>query len=188
MLYGMKTIYIVLFLIGLFSIPGLNYATIYKSVDAQGNVTFTDSATPGAQQLPTETVQTYSTPNTSTTQKNQSKAVAAKDTKSYESIKIITPKDKDTIQSNEGNLSVQALITPNLKQTDKMRVMIDGINAEEIQGLSSAQVIGINRGQHSLQILIIGSNGTVLKASPTVTFYMQKVGLNSPTVKARMAN
>ncbi|MGH8207327.1 MAG: DUF4124 domain-containing protein, partial [Steroidobacteraceae bacterium] len=161
-------------------VPGTT--TIYRWVDAQGVVHYTDSPQPGAQQLHVPPAQTYraqpvqSEPGTDT-----SGASAA----SYQACLIEQPAAQQSFFAPD-QVVVAVEVVPQLHDGEQLAVTMDG------KPLQPADPSGVNfaisepdRGAHSITAIVHDASGrAVCRASP-VTFYVRRPSLLSPQSPAR---
>jgi hypothetical protein len=138
-------------------------AQVYKTVDAEGRVIYTDRPSPGAEQVPLG--QVNSMPKAEPT----APPARAKPTAGgppYTSIAILEPADGATVTNPGGNFSVQFALEPALRDGDTLQLLVDGQSAGTISG-SNVQLEGVLRGEHTLELIVIDSSGGVAaRASP----------------------
>ncbi len=153
-------------------IPLITHADIFKWTDANGVVHYSDTPREGAStvQLPPE--QTFSGGQNARPPSNNSQPPAAT---GYTSVRITNPTDNYTYVNNEqGQMTVSVDIQPVLQGTDKMQVLLDGRPVGDPQAGSNLGINNVERGQHTVQVQVVGANNTVLATSNTVTFNMQR--------------
>ena len=126
-------------------------AEMYKSVDEQGNITYSDTP-------PEEDAEALEPPmlNTMPTVKPRPKPEApdeeiTEETK-YTSLSVITPQNDSTLRSNSGNISVSVSINPalNIQQGHYMSVQVNGNTVKTKINSASTQLTNINRGTLSI--------------------------------------
>lgn len=179
-------------LLALTLIAGLAQAAVYKWVDSQGNVHFSDSPHSGAQQIEVPPSQLYSSPPPAPAQDNQSQDQQSGNQEiqdnqnnaeqnnnspisGYQSLTIIQPVDQATVRNNQGMVSVASRVVPNrLQQGDRFQLIYDGEPLGSPQITSSFILNNVYRGTHTISIQIVDSNGKVQISSDTVTFYMHR--------------
>src|SRR5262245_1832375 len=124
-----NTLYILCLLL-----PLTCFADIYKVVDANGNVTYTDKPTsnnavpvtiPKGNTAPA-TPQQKSLPDVTDTNTSTTVTTTNQDTKKpYTQFAISSPQDQDTLQ-NQPTLSVKLNVVPALQEGDVIQVYVDG--------------------------------------------------------------
>ena len=91
----------------------------------------------------------------------------------YQSVRIVAPNPDATVHDNGGSLSVTLVLQPPLdrKAGDRIVLLLD--NKAIARGAEARfQLSGIDRGSHRLQAQVTAADGTVLVASPPVSFQM----------------
>ncbi len=174
----MKTLFILL-VSCLLSVAGAD--SIYKWVDAQGNVHYGDepgqSSAQKMKQLPG--LSTYAPPpikvERSEPVKERGKTTAPeKPAVNYRSISIVKPEDGETVRSNPGVVEIFVALAPPLGKTDHIRVVLDGNPVPGQYKKSVVQIENVNRGEHQLSVAVYNSRGRKLVGSASHTFYLHK--------------
>lgn len=148
------------------------HAVVYKTVDKEGNVSYSDSPGKSAEELdlpPVPVINISPSPhlNLSPKQKKKQRQWV------YTQLTIKSPENNATIRNNAGNISVALLIDPPLRESDTISLKSNG--KEVGRGRSTTlTVTEMNRGRHALQAMIINANGETLRSSETITFYLQR--------------
>jgi len=163
-----KTIFIALLLA-----PLCVMAAIYKSIDSEGDVVFTDKPSPGAQEIPEPSPNTIKLPKGLPA--DEQKPDTVKNTV-YTSLRITSPGANETIHSSPGLLSISLALTPglNLKAGDGLNIMVDGYVLIKNSSQLNARIPDINRGSHRLQALVTSKQGVTLIKSNEVQFFMRR--------------
>jgi hypothetical protein len=159
---------------------------IYRTVDENGKVVFTDQ--PGGKRDKTEPV-TVEPPNTfdpataaggARWNVDGGPSSQAPNAVSYRSLTITAPANEESVRNNVGAVTVILALQPALQYGHQIRVLIDG--KQEQKGPQSTFVFNeLERGEHSVRGQIVDPNGKVLLASASSTFYLQRFSkLTSP--------
>lgn len=150
--------------------------TVYKVVDEQGNVTFTD--TPPSSAIAEE--QSINATNTTPApQRNgdstsaDSEAARAVDSQSFET-RITAPADQATIPMGPGNFVVEVAVSPALGPGENLVLTLDGAAVGAPQTGASWQLTNVFRGEHRLQVLRRDADGTQQDASPEHIVYVMR--------------
>lgn len=154
-----------------------SYAEIYKWIDNQGVVHFSDEPHPGAETVTLPPMPTSSPPasTTQSTDKTVTGATATTDgDHEYKSVEISQPKNDSTLRNNQGYVSIIVNIEPDLQTGDKLQLLFDGRALGKAQTGKVFTLNNVNRGAHTLVAQIIDADGDVLNTSEQVTFYMQR--------------
>lgn len=152
-------------------------ADIYKSVDEDGNVIFSDQPSAGAERIEKKEIPTMSSDRPKM-EFNSDDGESGKDEKKqglsnafqgYDSIKIASPERGEAIRSNGGSLSVNINIQPALQQQHSIVLYMDGQEAR--RGRSTAyQFANVDRGLHTLSAAIETNAGKEVARSGNVSF------------------
>jgi hypothetical protein len=148
-------------------------ATVWKWVDKNGVVHYSDQPVPGAIQVDLN-VQTFSAQEADVPQTNRS--AAARDTAAeleYQSIAIASPGNDETLSGTGGAVTISVTIEPALQGDHSVGIYLDGRLVSEPQSTAlSAQVSDVGRGAHTAQAQVLGADGRVLIQSAPVTFFV----------------
>ena len=154
---------------------------IYRTVDAEGNVVFTDIPPAPSQQgeaVNVEPMNTFSAPAVpastgDTTSTEPEKA-------HYRYLEITGPQDDESIRDNAGNVTISAEIEPRLRRSDRM-VLVMGGNQTEIEAEGGQFVLSnIDRGTHIVSVRVLDRAGVTLMESEPRTFHMLRHRLPRP--------
>ena len=93
-------------------------------------------------------------------------------------IEIFKPKHEETVHDNSGNVSVEimALLDPG----HTIRLLIDGDRAAPDSRDLTFRLQGVDRGEHTLQALVLDERGNVVSRSKPVTFFMWQASIQFP--------
>ena len=163
---------------------GIAGAQFYKSVDEQGNIVYSDTPTPGAEQLkppPISTLESKPVPKESVTAAQKSdnsdtEEPAQKPPTKYSKFSIVTPNNNDTIWDNSGAVPVSLLLEPPLDTENghSVWVYVDG-KAMVRKSQSLVQPLsGIDRGAHKIRAEIRDENRKTLKRTQNVTVHLKR--------------
>lgn len=154
---------------------------VYKVVDEQGNVTFTDTPPSDA----AAEVQTLNATNTTPSMPFDDAAIAddtaMQDTEApvTYSTRITSPVDQSTVPMGPGDFVVEAAVQPGLRTGEHLVLTLDGISVGAPQRAARWQLTNVFRGEHRLQVFRLGADDTQQDASPEqVVFVMRPVVRN----------
>ena len=153
---------------------GLVNAQIYKSVDASGVVTFSDTP-PKGQQAKVEQIKTPA-------QINRMKAipVTPPETEARESsevgidrvISIVSPMDNATIPMGAGIFDVTVDTTPELGNGESLELYLDEEKVVAAQTRLTWTLAYVIRGAHKLEAKWIAEDGSILATSEPITVFV----------------
>ena len=153
----------------------LAMAQVYKHVDENGNVTFTDTPPADSELIEIRKPNTISAPEIIEYHQEEAPAPAA--TTSYK-VNITAPADETIIARGPGNFSVSASVTPGLATGSRLQLLIDGGAEGEPQTASSWALTNVFRGTHALEVAVVDGKGKQLAKSAAVTVFVFRPSSN----------
>lgn len=169
----MKHTGILLLLVALAATALVHADQVYKWVDAQGNVHYSDKPHPGSEKVKIAPPQSYSTPGTSSETGAPRPPPAGKAVQQY-SMTIASPEPESTIW-NTRSVTVAVKISPGLSDGDNVTFELDGRRIGPV-ARTSATFDDLNRGQHSVSATLNTADGQTITAGP-VTFYLRQASV-----------
>lgn len=162
-------------------LPLATPAAIYKWVDEQGNVVYSDKPHPGAQELNLPPPSVYSpAPITTRTAVGTSSKRDAED--GYTEVAIVQPQQDETIRDNTGMVMVQVALQPALK-TDaghRLTLLVNGTPQPGSYVSTSLRITDLDRGTHTVQVRVIDAEGNTIAESNPVTFHLKQASRLHP--------
>lgn len=177
----MRAIRFTLICLGLLSAAALadngGTTTVYKWVDAQGVVHYSDQPHPNAQKLEVRGAQTFSAlPLPATTSSMPAPQEAQPSAAAYQGCTISQPTDQQMLMNvYQATAVVEA--SPQLRNGDEVRLFVDG---KQISGSGTSFTFPVVRGQHSVQAVIEDSTGQIVCETSTVTFFVHQPSVQNP--------
>jgi hypothetical protein len=150
-------------------------AEIYKSVNADGEVVYTDTPTQGAERLKMPALPTY-TPPPVPTSTSYAPVPAPEKADFYKSFVIASPANEETIRNNLGILNIEAQLTPVLQVRLKHRVQFF-LNGEPYGmpiGNTSLTISNLDRGDYTLSATVLDADGNALISTDKTVLYMKR--------------
>lgn len=152
------------------------HADIYRSVDKDGNVVFSDQPSEGAKKIEVQDAQTIKLPPAG---KFKYQPPATPPAPRYTGVAVVQPADDQPVRQNDGNITVQVSVTPALKSGDVVSLLMDG--KEVASGPATSFTLkNVDRGSHTLQARVQGSDGKVWSSSTSVTFHLLRHSIIKP--------
>lgn len=151
------------------------HAQVYRWIDSQGIVHFSDTPHVGADTFHVPEAQGFSPSQVRT--KNQS-VQSVSNEHQYINLSISEPLNESTIRNNQGSFLVAVELNPALFSGDALQLLIDGTIYGTAQTEVVFQVDGIHRGAHTLQIQVVNSKRTVLKTGEKIIIFMHRPIVN----------
>jgi hypothetical protein len=159
-------------------------AAVYKSVDQQGNVVYTDEPTGDAKPIELPPLSTVPAPDYRSLDKADSEPEQDPAAGGYyQQLSIVTPKPDETLRDNSGSIGVAVSIKPALNRTQghRMRYFLDGNAQGEPTPALETQFEDVDRGTHTVEAAVVDASGKELKRTSGVRFYLHRQSLNFPT-------
>ena len=156
-------------------------ADIYRWVDSNGEVHFSDQPRTGAEKLNLPSAQTYSPPQATTGNENSNTNTnndAKKAPFTYKLVKIIQPQADETLRNNQGMVSVAVELEPGLRKSDKVQLVFDGKDIGNPENSTVITLTNVLRGSHTVAVNVLSSEGNVISTSDSVTFFMHRPRVN----------
>ena len=163
-------------------------AEVYKSVDENGNVVFTDKPGPDSEKVEVKEISVIEGPKHEPfeyTPRNKKD----EDGQGYKKLEITSPENDTAVRDNSGNVSVSVAIEPalNIEAGDKLVLYMDGGKAAE--GVTTQfNVQNVDRGTHTFNVAVVDNGGKELKRSSTISFTIQRYFEPPPDAGAGPAN
>lgn len=150
--------------------------TVYITRDADGNPTFSDKKSAGAEihiveELPSMTAFPVST-STRPTRKFEFDTSEREST--YDRLTIISPVDGTTLpQALNGDVQITALLLPELQGADE--IVLKDADTEIMRGTETTFALTqLDRGEHRLSVEVVSAEGDTVIRSQTITLYVQR--------------
>jgi Domain of unknown function (DUF4124) len=156
-------------------------ATVYRWVDDDGVVHYSDQPHANAEKMQVHAAQTYksATPDAAGGGGGSSSSSSASSSP-YRGCAIMQPQDGQAY-ANVDSLTVTVQTDPQLHQGDKVYMMIDGqaVNGGAPTG-SQFVLSPVERGTHTAQAQVKDAGGAIMCQTPTVTFEVHQNSILNP--------
>lgn len=163
-------------------------ADVYKSTDAQGNTSFSDSPSPNSEKIQVQPVQSIPSPPPVSVSESSDPTNGENenaDITNY-TIEITQPKNGDVLSTDLTSIDVSCSIDPSLNKKDRIQFLLNG---EPYGSLSTSTSISMtspegrmSRGEYSVQALVVSAEDpTKVKGqSDVVTVYQRRHSILLP--------
>jgi len=156
------------------ALTGLANAQIYKSVDAKGVVTFSDTP-PKDPRTKVEQIKTPATVNAM-----QATPIAPTETEERDNrevgidrvIDIVSPTNNATIPMGAGIFDVVVNATPELGDSESVELYLDDEQVGEAQTELTWTLTYVIRGAHKLEAKWVTEDGAILATSEPITVFV----------------
>lgn len=162
---------ITLILIGLFSLS--LQAGLYKGLDEEGKVVYSDTPFKNAEKIKPPPVSVVDAPKVEVKAKEEAEEKA--DAVNYTRFQITAPTNQQVMWNNDA-VSVSMALTPSLNVGggDYISLLLDGKTAVKRSESQLIQLPRVDRGEHKVQALIRNKQGKVVKRTRAVTFHAKQ--------------
>jgi hypothetical protein len=153
---------------------------MWRWVDANGVVHYSDRPRPGAERVEVGAAQTFSAPVIAPSRRDEP-ATEGEPAPLYSRLGIVSPAEGETLWNIGGELSVQVAVEPRLASGHQLRIFLDGSQVEGVpQGATQFTIGEVFRGERRLRASIVDARGRELVSSETITFYVQQTSVLNP--------
>lgn len=149
---------------------GLAAETVYKTVDENGNIIFTDKPSEEAEKINIQDLETIANPNPAKYRPGLN-AAKQKAAPAYKTFVVTSPENGAGIRSNNGNVSIELSLEPALNPGHKITISMDG---KEVGSGTSVSLQNVDRGTHAISAKVIDASGNTL-ISTASTFSILRV-------------
>jgi len=178
---GQLTVVVILLVLAAMS----QAAEVYKIVDADGNITYTDQ--PGAsaaERLNLRRINQAAAPAARV--EDGPTANAEADLVGYSSARISSPVHQAVILHNQANIIVQLALEPQLQPGHLVRFSVNGVAQGLPVSATAYQLDNIERGSHSIGAAVVdGKNRVLIAAKPVIVHVKRHFKRNQPSFQLR---
>lgn len=150
-------------------------AAVYRWVDENGKVHYSDEAKPNAELVEVKE-------NTQNTIALNDTPITAASTSQHDVIELIltitSPTHDETIRSNEGKFDVIVNVAPTLPRGILLALFIDGEVKAQPQSSTTFNLTGIYRGEHNIVVKALDQNGKVLASSSPRKIFLHQANVS----------
>jgi hypothetical protein len=158
-------------------------AAVYKTVDEQGNVVYTDEPVGNGEPIKLPPLSTVPPPKyMASPASGKPSEDAGGEAAGYEGLAIVAPIQDETLRDNTGNVVVRVSIKPDLNKPagHRLQYFLDGQKHGELSAADQAIFPNVDRGAHTAEVAIVDAMGKELKRSASVRFHLHRQSTNFP--------
>ncbi len=158
-------------------------ADVYKSINADGEVEFSDVASEGAEPVKLPGLSTYK-PSPVVVKHGGALAGETEDDEGpYKSLKVTSPEDDATIWDNQGIATLTVALEPALltKSGHRIQYFLDGKAYGTPLARLSRTYRDIDRGTHTLSAAVVDVEGNAVINAEPVSIHLHKASIQHPT-------
>ena len=150
-------------------------AQVYKIINADGTIAYSDRAQEGAEEVSVPTLQTYEAPT------NLDSAPASEDADEYPEytlFEVVKPEHNEPFRDNGGYVAIQLSVRPGLFREHEVSIFVDGKDLGSSRE-SSINLQNVDRGSHTVHGVIRDKDGKEVERTSRVTFHLHKSTANN---------
>jgi hypothetical protein len=152
--------------------------TLYRWVDKDGVTHYSDRPAPGAAQVRIASAQTYrGTPVAAARPRGPSAQPALP--KAYTRVEVTRPAADEAIANTGGRVDARAAVEPVLAAGHQLWFVLDGTRQTE-PSPDLATTLEVERGSHTLEVLITDATGREVVSSTPVSFTYRQTSIAVP--------
>jgi hypothetical protein len=161
------------------------HAEVYKSINADGEVVYSDTPTQGAERLKMPELPTYTPPPVAAPSFTPKQAPEKKDY--YEAFAFVSPANEETVRNNLGILNIEVKLTPVLQGRLRHRVQffLNGEPYGTPVGKTSLTISNLDRGEYTLSAAVVDADGNALISTEDVVVHMKRHSILNPPKPAK---
>lgn len=166
----------------------LSHAEVYKVVDAQGNVTYTDQP-PDSNAKPEklrelsiispQVAEPVGVPIESGVAPEAKEVSIRQLRRAHRDFAIVSPKPEEALWGTENQATVKWTTGAPLNAGMGVAVFVDGV-AQEPTNAPVTILTGLDRGEHKVYAELWDDSGRKIATTPTVTFYIMQNSIQFP--------
>ncbi|AMC99127.1 DUF4124 domain-containing protein [Halomonas chromatireducens] len=172
-----------LVIIGLLVASSALATTIYRTVDSQGNVIFTDSPGGGGEPVelaPLTVVPSRELPGSAEPPRVEGVAPRASASPGqpfmpYDVFRIASPANgAELAASHAGNVQVELTIEPELRPDHQARLLVNGRVSQTAMHTAVFMLTDLDRGQYVIQAELLDGSGEIRHRTQPVTLHVRR--------------
>lgn len=178
-LLTVKNVHILLLALVFCGFYGVAFSQIYKVIDKDGNVSYTDTVPKdGSKPLDLPPLSVIETPEYQRPAKTEvdpeDKVNSLRTLRSrYKDFAITSPQQEESVWSQEQNVAIQWATGEPILDGMLVKVTVDGVE----QTPTAANMIAVpplERGEHQIGATLLAANGSVVASAASVTFFVKR--------------
>lgn len=149
-------------------------AEIYRNVDSQGNVTYSDERSNGSETVDVKPVTTVTLPKLEDVVEAPGEAPTLEQAPdAYQAVSFVAPRNDEAFHSGSGDVEFRVTSTPALRRGHKYEVALDGQPVGQSTS-GSVMVRNVFRGTHQADVHIINQDGARIKTGDSISFTIHR--------------
>lgn len=167
-------------LLTLLSIQSATAATVYKYIDENGNVVFTDEPRKGAEVLDVQPVPTIPAIPVPPPSKGPEKKAEFR----YNKVVIVSPEDQQNFINEANPIIVQVALSPALRNSDSVQLLLNGAPHGAPGKNTRFTLEQLGRGEYNAVVKVLDKDGNEVGVSDAVQFFVKRHSKLMPKPKS----
>lgn len=169
----MKKYWSLLILFACISLSAAEKKKLYKWIDENGNVHYTDEPRKGAEEItikevPAIKMKPVTIPNLQHTPTDPQSSPAL----AYQNLTLLEPQNDGVVRNNAGAVTLTAQIEPELMPEHSVRFFLDGKPVDSDPQTLTVTVTEVSYGLHSASFVVLDKDGKQISSSKANTFHL----------------
>ena len=165
----------VVILMALLAVVQASGAQVYKIINADGSISYSDRPQEGSEEVDVPTLQTYEAP---TDLESAGQSADAPAYPEYTLFEVTKPVHNETFRDNGGFVAIQLTLKPGLFRDHEVSIFIDGKDLGRSRA-TSVTLQSVDRGSHTVHGVIRDAEGKEVERTGGVTFHLHKSSVNN---------
>ena len=160
---------------------------VYRWVDENGQVNYSDRPGPGAVLIELSTgAPSLDLGLSSPREQRQAMQRQATVVAAYETLAVLQPASRETLWGTAGRVEIAIGISPDLQPRHSLALYMDGELAEFGMHATRFVIEDVPRGEHTVQAVVLDEADRELLRSAPVTFFIQQTSIHYPRNPGRV--
>ena len=162
----------VLVVVATLLLPKAGTAGVYKYLDENGRIAYSDKPVDGAKKMK---LQRSPTPpaEDEASEEELSEDNEEQEVTSYKALKLLNPTQNKVVSDRSGSVQVILLPSPRLSSQHQLIINVDGKDISRGRH-ANLNLANVHRGSHTVSGRIVDADGNVMIESPSVTFHVRR--------------
>lgn len=148
------------------------YSGVYKYLDENGRIAYSDKPIEGAKKMKLQRSPTPP-PADDASEEEALENEDEQEVTSYKALKLLNPTQNKVISDRSGSVQVIMLPTPRLSSQHQLIINVDGKDISRGRH-ANLNLANVHRGSHTVSGRIVDADGNVMIESPSVTFHVRR--------------
>ena len=169
----------------LFLVAGSAIAAVYKHVDENGTIRYTDQPpSKNAKPLdlpPVQTIGSDAVASEADTSKEEEESPGATPARAgYTRVELTSPSADQVFNNANPQVLASITIEPDLQPGDRVIFLVDGLPFAAPAGQTSTELSGLERGSHSVQAVVVNASNAIQAETDAASFHLHQPSSAKP--------